>query len=207
MTWQPDYVTAAALATHLRDTVSADSGDLQIAVTAASRLIDRAARRQFGQDASAVARYYTYDGIIAEGRPLLIIDDSMDATVLVVMDTANSGSYTQTLTLGTDFDMWPKNAAADGRPYTGILLRPYTAARFPYAANAVRVTTKFGWVSVPILVVQATLIQASRFFMRKDSAFGVAGSPDLGNELRLLAKVDPDVDVLLSPVYRWWGAL
>lgn len=59
--------------------------------------------------------------------------------------------------------------------------------------------------SAPSPIRQATLLQASRLFVRKNSPYGIAGSPDMGSELRLLAKLDPDVEVLVRP-YRlqWW---
>jgi hypothetical protein len=44
----------------------------------------------------------------------------------------------------------------------------------------------------------ATLIQAARLFTRRQSPFGIAGSPDLGT-VRLSAKLDADVETLLRP--------
>jgi hypothetical protein len=46
------------------------------------------------------------------------------------------------------------------------------------------------------------MLQASRFYARRDSPYGVAGSPDLGSEVRLLSKVDPDVAVSLADYVR-----
>lgn len=60
---------------------------------------------------------------------------------------------------------------------------------------------------IPSAVKQACLIQASRFFTRRYAPFGVAGSPDSGSEIRLLAKVDVDVAVILGPYITWWGAV
>jgi hypothetical protein len=58
-------------------------------------------------------------------------------------------------------------------------------------------------------VEQATLLQASRFHARRFSPYGVAGSPELGSELRLLAKLDADVELALSKaqLVRWWAAV
>lgn len=60
--------------------------------------------------------------------------------------------------------------------------------------------------TVPAGVNTATLIQAARFFKRRDSPYGVAGSPEMGSELRLQAKLDPDVYVMIKPYRAWWGA-
>lgn len=50
----------------------------------------------------------------------------------------------------------------------------------------------------PASVKLATMIQGSRWAKRRDSPFGIAGSPEMGNEMRLLARIDPDVAVLLG---------
>lgn len=60
--------------------------------------------------------------------------------------------------------------------------------------------------AVPASINLATLIQAARFVKRRDAPFGVAGSPDMGNELRLLARLDPDVLVLVANHRNWWSA-
>lgn len=60
---------------------------------------------------------------------------------------------------------------------------------------------------IPAGVTQACLLQASRFFARRYSPFGIAGSPENGSELRLLSRVDPDVAVVLAPYRVWWGAV
>jgi len=51
-------------------------------------------------------------------------------------------------------------------------------------------------------VHEACLLQSSRIAARRDSPFGVAGSPETGSELRLLDRVDPDVAVTLSRYRR-----
>lgn len=60
---------------------------------------------------------------------------------------------------------------------------------------------------IPDAVKLACLLQASRFFIRKNAPFGVAGSPQDGSEIRLLARLDPDVLVMLGPFISWWGAV
>lgn len=203
-----DYVTVAQLKAQLRVADSVDDAEAGIAVTAASRAIDSNAGRQFGLTGSAVARRYTYDGMSIDGRPAIEIDDLMTTVGLVLaLDTGTEGTFTGAMTLGTDFDLWPYNAAADGRPWTHLVLRRAPANWFPYWAGAIRVTGNWGWTTVPTVVVQAALIQSARFFVRRDSAYGVSGSPELGSEVRLLARLDPDVAVMLASVKRWWGAV
>lgn len=219
MTWQPDYVTLTQLKDHLRITDTADDTLLGFAITAASRAVDQATNRQFGVT-TAQARYYTFNGpsyrafdsmltgYLADqyrGREVLEIDDLMSTSSLAVkLDRDDDGTFETTLVLDTDFRLSPFNAAVEGRPWTHIVLSPGTV--FPTHLRGVEITALWGWSAVPSLVTQATLIQAARFFQRRNAPFGIAGSPDLGSELRLLAQVDPDVRVLLSSLVRHWVA-
>lgn len=207
MAWKPDYCSVAELKTHLRITDTADDTPLAISVTAASRAIDLACNRQFGVEATAVARYYAWDGECVEGRPALPIDDLMSVSNLAVTTLDADGAAETTLTNATDFDLWPWNAAADSRPWTHMVLRPGAAAYFPSYARSMKVTALYGWTAVPSVVKNAALIQAARFFVRRDAPFGIAGSPDAGSEMRLLSRLDPDVALLVSSVRRVWGAV
>ena len=74
-------------------------------------------------------------------------------------------------------------------------------------ARELAITGLWGWPAVPTSVKVATLLQASRFAIRRDSPYGIAGSPSEGSELRLLAAVDPDVKVAIGKKYRreWWA--
>lgn len=204
MALRPDYVTATQLKAHLRITDTADDTALALAVTAASRAVDHSTGRQFGVNGSAVARVYTWDGRQIEGLPAVEVDDFMTATgLLVKLDQSGSGSYGSTL---SNVDPWPWNANADGRPWTHVVFRSYATA-FPSGfSQGVQVTANWGWTAVPEIVQQACLIQAGRFFVRRDSQYGIAGSPEFGTELRLLERLDPDVALMLQSVRRYWGA-
>lgn len=206
-----DYCTLAQLRDLLLPAGQVASGNddakMGYSITAASRAIDQESNRQFGLTGSAVARYYTYDGTLIEGRPAVAIDDLMTSVGLVLaLDTGTEGTYTGALTLGTDFDLWPRNAAADSKPWTHIVLRRAPVAVFPFWPGAIRVTGNFGWTTIPTAVTQAALIQAGRFFVRKDSLYGVAGSPDTST-MRLLARLDPDVALIISSYRRMWGVV
>ncbi|NUO56028.1 MAG: phage gp6-like head-tail connector protein [Hamadaea sp.] len=165
-----------------------DDYAIGLAITAASRAVDRHCGRQFGKTDTPVAR--VFQGFWDYGSGGYAVDtlDFMTTVGLVVEGSAVIPSSAYTLT--------PRNAEADGRPYDRILLA--SGGR----VGDVTVTATWGWTVVPKAVEQATAIQALRFLKRKDSPFGVAGSPDAGSELRLLAKVDPDVAVALGPYKR-----
>ncbi len=205
MALRPDYVTSAQLKAHLRITDSADDAAVALAVTAASRAIDHATNRQFGLNGSAVARVYTWDGRMIEGLPAVEIDDVMTATGLVVkLDQSGQGVYGSAL---TSVDTWPWNAAPDSKPWTHLVFRSYASAFPTMFSQGVQVTANWGWTTVPVIVQQACLIQAARFFVRRDSSYGIAGSPETGTELRLLERLDPDVAITLQTVRRYWGAV
>jgi hypothetical protein len=207
--WSPDYITLAQLKDSLRITDTVDDAMLGFAITAASRAIDQHCGRQFGQLAAPAARYYEPRWDRRQTRWLIPIDDLMTTTGLAIAtDVNDDGTWGTALVLNTDVSLFPWNAAADGLPWTAlaggksVTFSPPSTVLFD---RTVRVTAQWGWSAVPSVVVQATLIQASRFFKRRDAPFGIAGSPDMGSELRLLAKVDPDVQLVLDPVRRLWG--
>lgn len=207
--WQGDYCTLAQLKAQVRVTDAADDTAFSAAITAASRAIDHECGRQFGVVSPAVARTYTQDcAYRIEGQPAVPIDDLSSVTGLAVtIDEDDSGAYATALTIDEDFTLWPYNAAADGRPWTHLLMLGRSSYYWPRYPNAIKVTGLFGWTAVPAVVTSACLIQAARFFVRRDASFGIAGSPEMGNEMRLLDRLDPDVAVLLSSVKRHWGAV
>lgn len=193
MAWAPDYTTADGLASYLRIGDTEDDAELALAITAASRAIDDACNRQFGQATAAEERTYTARPDYGTGYWTVDVDDYQSATGLVVTVDGD--------TVAT-FDKAPLNAAVKGRPWTRVAFgadSEYLPTTHPHR---VAVTAVWGWAEVPDTIVQATLLQASRFFTRRNAPFGVAGSPDQGSELRLLARVDPDVAVALRAFRR-----
>lgn len=198
MAWAPDYVLATALRSYLRIDDTDDDVEIALAITAASRAVDRAAHRQFGQVDAAEDRTYVAEWDRRRARWVVSIDDLQAATDLVV--TVDAGAI-------NSFTLEPLNAAQLGRPYELLVVGLDSAVSPIGGEHQVTLNSDlWGWAAVPEPVEQATLIQAARFFKRRDAPFGVAGSPDLGSELRLLAKVDPDVAVVLSSYQRWWAA-
>jgi hypothetical protein len=195
------YATVA----ELRSYVGIPAGDttddtlLTLALDASTEAIDAYAGRKFTADAAAVTRYYT-----AISSDLVRIDGIQTTTDLAVaVDDDGDGTYETTLTRDTDYRLEPPNAPADGRPWTG--LAAFGTRRFPTRSRAGRVTARFGWTTVPAAVKQACLLQASRLFKRKDAPFGIAGSLEMGSEMRLLAALDPDVQAVLQPFrVGWW---
>lgn len=204
MAWAPDYATTAELKAFVYIGDSVDDAQLALAITAASRAIDNACGRQFGLISSAEARYYTaqYDRRLC--RWYIEVDDFMTVTGFEVnADLEDDGVYDDEI---DEYQKYPINAAATGVPWTRLNVSQHSSFQPNAREGAVEVTARWGWTTTPTPIKQACLLQASRFVARRNAPFGVAGSPDVGSELRLLANVDPDVRVILSPYVRWWAA-
>jgi hypothetical protein len=203
MAWAPDYATTAELRDFLRITDSDDDTELDLAIAAASRAVDTDTNRQFGVVGSAEERFYTGRWDSHRCRWVVDIDDLMSTTGFAAETQDSDGD-----TVGSidDYFLEPRNAAAKGRPWRLLVVKPDSSFKPTGRQDEVAVTALWGWTAVPDTVKQATLLQASRLFARRNSPYGVAGSPDLGSELRLLARVDPDVSVALRSYRRWWGA-
>lgn len=205
MAWAPDYATTAEFKryTRIKDISTLDDAEIALALTAASRAVDVHTNRQFGVISVAAQRFYTGRWDRRIRRWMVEIDDLMTVTSFAAITVDSEG-----VTVGTvdSSVLEPRNAAAKGRPWTRMLIRPNSTYKPSGARDEVAVTALWGWTAVPDAIKQATLLQANRFLSRRNSPYGVAGSPDLGNELRLLSRVDPDVAVILSPYVRWWGA-
>jgi len=204
MAWAPDYITTAELKAFLRISDTDDDVQLAVAITAASRAIDRCTNRQFGKTAGAEERQYTARWDRRRGRWIVAIDDLMSTTGFAVTTVDEDGTLTGTITA---YDLEPRDADLKGKPWEAIVVRS-TSAVVPTGRPFEMAVTgnPWGWSSTPTAVKQAAYLQSSRFHARRDSPYGIAGSPDAGSELRLLARVDPDVAVSLGPYVRWWAA-
>jgi hypothetical protein len=199
-----DYATSAELKSFLRIDAADTSEDAEIAfaLTAASRAIDRFANRQFGVVASAEARTFTgrYDSNLKGW--VVDVDDFMTATGLVIKTDEDIDLTFETTLTETPLKL-PLNADKNGMPWKQLLFREES---LPSHIGGVEVTAKWGWTAIPDAITEACLIQAARLMKRRDAPFGVAGSPEMGNELRLLSELDPDVKVLVSTYRKWWAA-
>lgn len=196
MSWAPDYVTPEELKAFLRFEAGDDLDDAQIgpAIAAASRAVDRCTHRQFGLVAAPEVRLFTARQEAARGAQWVVdIDDLMTSVGLVVEFDGEAI---------TDHRMRPVNAPAVARPWECLVVLSTSDVTPTGAEAAVSVTARWGWTEVPEAVKQATLLQANRMLARRNSPFGIAGSPDAGSEMRLLSKVDPDVEVALADYKR-----
>ena len=193
------YCTLSDLKTSLAIEDIQDDTALEAAILTASRMVDDYTGRFFYKDgtvANPQTRYYT-----PQDWHVCNIDDIVSISQIATDDNFDQ-QYT-TVWSTSDFMVEPVNNPRRGWPYTrfiaiGAYILPYNLPQ------SVRVQGVWGWSAVPAEIAMATKIQASRLFVRRQSPFGVAGSPDLGT-VRLSAKLDPDVEALIRPFKKMDG--
>jgi hypothetical protein len=172
---------------------TADDASLEQAIETASRAVDETCGRVFYQEV-AQTRYYT-----AEDADLLFVDDLVSVTTLAV-DINGSRTYDWTWST-TDYDLEPYNAALHSKPYLWIRRAYFSQLFFPTLRKGVKLVGTFGWPAVPPQAKRACMIQAARYWKRKDAVFGVMGSAEMG-QVVVLPKLDPDVITLVTPLMR-----
>ncbi|MGH7486060.1 MAG: hypothetical protein ACREMY_10740, partial [bacterium] len=219
------YADLATFRQYIRtDPVANDADDPdslleKLALDSAARAIDRACGRNFAiAGTTPSARVFT-PKIVPGASPLeyltreypytwythfvLSIDDITDLSgMMVAFDATGDGDYTNAI---TGFRVSPQNAPAKGLPYRQLTFD--VGIYPPFFFESVQVTALWGWGACPATIINANLLQASRYFKRRDAPFGVAGSPQEGSELRLLSKLDPDVALMVGAYKRNWGAV
>ncbi len=193
------YCTLSDLKTSLAIEDIQDDTGLEAAILTASRMIDDYTGRFFYRDgttAAPVTRYYTPDSWYITN-----LDDFVSLNQIALDDDFDQ-TYT-TILAASDYLIDPVNNARRGWPYTRITaIDRYI---FPYAyPQSVRVQAVWGWPSIPAEIAMATKIQASRLFIRRQSPFGIAGTPELGT-VRLTSRLDPDVEALIRPFRKMNG--
>lgn len=194
MAWAPDYLTLAQAKDYLRAVDTIDDAEIPGWITAASRAVDKRCNRQFGQLAAPAARVYRRTPVWSPDLCLwtVDIDDVQDLTAL----TVNGVAYASQRGL-----LLPDNAPADGRPWRQIGFADQPTPSTYAAPVAMTIVARWGWTAVPAQVIQACKLQVSRWMSRRDSPNGIAGSPESG-QLRLLARLDPDVATSLAGLSR-----
>lgn len=192
---------------HISDTN--DDTLLDLSISAASRQIDGWCGQRFWMDDTPVVREFCADN----PRCLYLLDDETgdgiaDTTGLIVaVDTDGDGVFENTLTIGTDFLLYPRNAAqrTPAWPYTEIHMtyptNVYLPANLYSGRPGVQITALWGWPAVPDDVTKACLIQAGQLFKAKDAPFGVAGFGDFG-AVRVRSAINPIAAGLLAPYRR-----
>jgi hypothetical protein len=172
--------------------------DARVAIAAASRAVDWKTGLRFYPDPDATAfRYFSpRSRTRAEIDPLVTLGAGG-----VSLDSDGNGTYDVALVSGTDYVLEPRNAPADGQPYTRVRMLPTASIWMqPCYPNSVRVQGQFGFARVPEGVKVATGIIATRLVLRlRQAPFGVLSGGVDGAAIRI-SRYDPDVDLALASV-------
>jgi hypothetical protein len=164
-------------------------------ITAASRMIDRYKGVEPGgyktsEQATDTVRYFG-----ADGTGKVLIDRATSVAEVAIWQ--GDGSY-RTLTLDTDYHLWPYNAAQVGEPYRWLVSDKTV---FPRRIKGVKVTGKWGVsASVPYDIERACGIQVVRWYMRALNSWQDSNLNPMGG-LNFAQSLDPDVKLLLDKAY------
>lgn len=188
MPWAPDYVDRATVKSYLQIDSDDDDAFIDLWCSAASRNVDEHCLRQFGQ-VEAEQRSYRGEYDRRCGRYVFHVDDLPTLDGFAIVDASDSPV--------TSYDVEPVNALQRGRPIERVVCD---------TSGTLRMTAPWGWTDTPPSIKVGLLLMAARLAARRGAPFGTAGSPADGSEIRLLAKLDPDMITVLKPYRRWRGA-
>lgn len=191
------YASLAEVKAALRISDGVDDTLLEMAIEAASRLIDGHAGRHFFQIGEVVKFYVAQDEFLVE------IDDLVDEDTVIVQSSSGADGIFDITWDDDDYQLEPINSFADGLAWPYTKIRAIGEFLWPISGGEalVKVTGLYGWPEVPIAIKQACVIQSSRIFKRLDSPLGVAGFGDMG-AMRVSRDLDPDVAQLVMPFKR-----
>jgi hypothetical protein len=197
------YVDKDDLKAYIGLTGTAQDNNIDTAIDSACRLIDSICGRKFSQDESVVVKTFTPKSSIYLDTP----DISTTTGLIVKLDDNDDGTFETTLTLNTDYIVEPTNprvikitgGTTYYEPYNKItILDTRSSERFdPSIKNNIEITAKWGYSAVPEDIKTATLIQALRYFKRKDTPFNTYGDINTGVS-ELFSRLDPDVQTILK---------
>lgn len=193
------YASTAQIKAALRVQDNLDDDLINLAGSAASALIDQYCGRTFGTTGT-VARLFAPNDLY-----VLQVDD-LAGTAITIQSSSDADADFDVTWAATDFQLEPLNGVMNGVPWPATRIRAIGDYMWPSVGGeaTVKVTGVFGWPAIPVTVVQAAIIQASRIFKRNDSPLGVAGFGDMG-AIRVSRSVDPDVAVMLDDFRRMTG--
>lgn len=185
------YATLAQVKSALRITDNVDDTLLEQAIESASRRIDGYCGRWFYKTASTAILVYPFDYYNVP------VQDIANTSVTVKVSTQGNGTYDQTWTQGTDYQLEPLNASLNSKPYNNIMAIGGKTFPIQLQPNVpyVQVTAQWGWQNVPVDVTQACVLLSIRQFARLNAALGIVGFNDMAIQVKA---VDPDVRDLLN---------
>lgn len=195
--------------------INNDEYRLEIAGNAAARQIENYTgwTHGFWADPTVTTRTFCADPVYIPPNRVYIPQGISTATGLIVKtDTGNDGTFATTLTINTNFILFPPNALVDvpPRPYTEIRRVDFLPFTFPFlraysGRPNVQVTAQFGWPASSLDdVKKAWLIQSVLLFKASDAVFGAIQLGEGGFATRAVA-LNPIAAALLEQYSQYWS--
>ena len=193
------YATLAQVKAALRITDIVDDTLLEMARTSASDLIDGYTGRTFNTSGTVTRVFAPADDYVLQ------TDDLAGTVVTITSSTGADGVFDVTWKT-TDYQLEPLNGVSNGQAVPFTRIRAIQDYLWPVAGGeaTVRVMGVYGFVAVPTVITQATILQSSRIFTRLQSPLGIAGFGEMG-VVRVTRALDPDVAALVEPYRRIVG--
>jgi hypothetical protein len=193
------YATLAQVKAALRITDSVDDTLIEMARVSASDLIDGYTGRTFDTSGTVTRVFAPADNYVLQ-------TDDLAGTALTITSSTGADGVFDVTWKASDYQLEPLNGVSNGQAVPFTRIRAVQDYLWPTAGGeaTVRVTGVFGFVSVPTVITQATVLQSSRIFTRLQSPLGVAGFGEMG-VVRVTRALDPDVAALVEPYRRIVG--
>ena len=193
------YATLAQVKAALRITDTVDDALIEMARVSASDLIDGYTGRTFDTSGTVTRVFAPADNYVLQ-------TDDLAGTALTITSSTGADGVFDVTWKASDYQLEPLNGVSNGQAVPFTRIRAVQDYLWPTAGGeaTVKVTGVFGFVSVPTVITQATVLQSSRIFTRLQSPLGVAGFGEMG-VVRVTRALDPDVAALVEPYRRIVG--
>ena len=190
------YCTVQQVRDQLGDVSSRASEDqIERAINAVSRAIDRWCGRRFWLDGTATIRRYR------PRNPYSVLIEDIGSIDGLAVETGH-GDGALTGWTEDDFLLEPLDAVAEGAAYAWWKITAIGGKTFPVGSRrpGLRVTALHGWSATPDEVTEAAILKAAALWKRKDAVWGVADFGEYG-AVRI-SRRDGDVIELLGGFAR-----
>lgn len=150
------YATAAEYRAAMGGVDVGRDADIELDLLAISRYLDERLGRFFTKDAAPVVRVFQVPPVLVPDRWLYVTDLAAAPTeVLIDSDGDHSFAGETPLVLGTDYQLWPRNAPLGPSP------KPYEAlipiSRVWIEDRDVQITAVWGWPEIPLPIKRAAI--------------------------------------------------
>jgi len=194
------YISLADFKTRfaVQGTDAARDAQIDDVIQGVSRFIDNYTGRYFYSTAADEKKYFS-----ATECDMFFPEIDITSITTLKTDDDGDGVY-ETTWATTDYRTQPINRLANYTPISWITITPNGTKTFPVHYGGIEIDGKFGYCllsNVPDVIREACYLQSFRIWMRQSAPFGVVGSSEMG-QLVVIAKLDPDVELMLSAYLR-----